>query len=882
MPMRAPLSWLREYVDIDVPVDELARRMTLAGLEVEHVVTIGAEWESIYTGQVVKLERHPNADRLNLATVRYGEGKDITVVTGAPNIEEGQKVVLGLIGCRYLDQHQSPARWSTLKPAKIRGVQTEGMVMSEAELDLSEEHEGIIILDPATPVGLTVQEALGDTILEIEVTPNNGRILSMVGLAREIAALLGRQVRYPNTEWQDNGPSAQEQLSVEIQDPDLCARYSAAVIGKVRIGPSPSWMQRRLTLSGMRPINNIVDITNYVMLEMGQPLHAFDYNAVEGHKIVVRHAAYGERIETLDHVSRTLDSRMLAICDVNKPLALAGVMGGANSEIGAEGEATVLLESAHFDQRSVRRTARLLKLPSEASYRFERWVDPNLTVPAMKRAAELMRRLGGGVISSGYVDEYPRPLKTVRIHFYTSEVQRILGIVVPPSRIATILGRLEFRVDLPHNADAVGQYTTMLIDVPSYRNDVTLPADIVEEVARMVGYDLIPETLLQGGLPPQEVNRAREAAEQLRDTMVASGLDELLTYSVTHSEQLHKLTQLESRIEGANGAGATEMPKYRAWDTARPLVTLINPVSSKQDVMRPTLLPNLLDALRMNMRLMPETPIRIFELGKVYLTPTIEEIAARKAEMAAERAKYPRLQNWQPVSGEERLPLEPRRLMALMSGPRHARSLFHKEDTAREGRITPAWVGDGQLDFFDAKGVVESLLRTAHISPVEWVNVDAPLFHPGRAALVRVGGVNLGVVGELHPSLVADWDIPAERVAAWDLDVEALIEAIPQRNIYRQVSSYVPVRQDMAFVVPAGVPAAGVSEAIRRAGGANVADAALFDIYTGLQVEEGHKSMAFAVTFTGTDKPLTEEEVARLRRRIESALSREFGAKLRT
>lgn len=879
MPMRAPLSWLREYVDIAVPVDELARRMTLAGLEVEHVVTIGAEWENIYTGQVVKLERHPNADRLNLATVRYGEGKDITVVTGAPNIEEGQKVVLGLIGCRYLDQHQSPARWSTLKPAKIRGVQTEGMVMSEAELDLSEEHEGIITLDPATPIGLTAQEALGDTILEIEVTPNNGRILSMVGLAREIAALYGGQVRYPNTEWQDDGPSVQDQLSVEIQDPDVCARYSAAVIGKVRIGPSPAWMQRRLLLAGMRPINNIVDVTNYVMLEMGQPLHAFDYNAVEGHKIVVRRARDGERIETLDHVSRVLASRMLAICDVNKPLALAGVMGGANSEIGAEGEATVLLESAHFDQRSVRRTARLLKLPSEASYRFERWVDPNLTVPAMKRAAELMRRMGGGVISSGYVDEYPRPLKPVRIHFYTSEVQRLLGIVVPPSQIATILERLEFRVDLPHNADAVGQYTTMLIDVPSYRNDVTLPADIVEEVARMVGYDLIPETLLQGGLPPQEVNRAREAAVQLRDTMVASGLDELLTYSVTHSEQLHKLAQLESR--GANRASATEMPKYRAWDTARPLVTLINPVSSKQDVMRPTLLPNLLDALRMNMRLMPATPIRIFELGKVYLTPTAEEIAARKAEMAAERVKYPRLQNWQPIQGEERLPLEPRRLMALMSGPRHARSLFHKEDTAREGRNTPAWVGDGQLDFFDAKGVVENLLRTAHISTVEWVNVDAPLFHPGRAALVRAGGVNLGVVGELHPSLVAEWAVPAGRVAAWDLDVEALIEAMPQRNIYRQVSPYVPVRQDMAFVVPAGVPAAGVSEAMRRAGGANVADVALFDIYTGPQVEEGHKSMAFAVTLTGTNKPLTEEDVARLRRRIESALSREVGAKLR-
>lgn len=882
MPMKAPLSWLREYVDIAVPVDELARRMTLAGIEVEHIVTIGAEWENIYTGEVVALERHPNADRLNLATVRYGEGKDITVVTGAPNIEQGQKVVIGLMGCRYMDQHQSPAKWSTLKPAKIRGIQTEGMVMSEAELALSEEHEGIIVMDPATPIGLTAQEALGDTILEIEVTPNNGRILSMVGLAREIAALFGGQVRLPNTEWRDEGPPAREQLSVEIQDPDLCARYSGAVIGEVKIGPSPSWMQRRLTLAGMRPINNIVDITNYVMLEMGQPLHAFSLDAVEGHKIVVRRAHRGEHIETLDHVDRVLDDKMLAICDVEKPVALAGVMGGANSEIGTEGVATVLLESAHFDQRSVRRTARLLKLPSEASYRFERWVDPNLTVPAMKRAAELMRQLGGGLISQGFVDEYPRPLKPLRIHFYTSEVERILGITLPPSQIAEMLQRLEFHVDLPHNADAVGQYTTMLIDVPSYRNDITLPADIVEEVARIVGYDIIPETLLQGGLPPQEVNRSREMAEQLRDIMVAAGMDELLTYSVTHSEELRKLAELEGSITGAEQDGAAMGAQYRVWDTSRPLVTLVNPVSSMQDVMRPTLLPNLLDALRMNMRLMPETPVSIFELGKVYLTPTADEVEARKAEMEAERVRYPRLQNWEPVPGEERLPMEPRRLMGIVSGPRHPRSLFHGEATPNNSPGKPAWESDSQLDFFDAKGIVEEMLRKTHIAGVEWRKADAPLFHPGRAAMLRAGGVDLGIVGELHPLLVAEWDIPAGRVAAWDLDVEALIAAIPERNIYSHVSPYIPVRQDMAFVVPTDMQAARVAETIRRAGGVNISDVALFDIYTGKQVEEGQKSMAFAVTFTALDKPLTEGEVARLRRRIEALMSRELGAKLRT
>jgi phenylalanyl-tRNA synthetase beta chain len=750
------------------------------------------------------------------------------------------------------------------------------MVMSEAELGLSEEHEGIIVLDAQTPPGLTAREVLGDTILEIDVTPNNGRILSMLGIAREIAALFGGEVRYPSSEWHAAGPPAEQMLSVEIQDPDLCARYSGAVIQNVKIGPSPAWMQRRLVLAGMRPINNIVDITNYVMLEMGQPLHAFDYEAVEGHKIIVRRARQGEQIETLDHVHRTLDPNMLAICDINKPVALAGVMGGANSEIGTEGTATVILESAHFSQRTVRRTARLLKLPSEASYRFERWVDPTLTVPAMKRAADLMRQLGGGTIAEGYADEYPRPLKPARIHFYTSEAERLLGITLPPSEIAKMLERLEFKVDLPPNADAVGQYTTMLIDVPSYRNDVTLPADIVEEVARMVGYDIIPETLLDGRLPRQEVNYSREIAEEMTDLMIAAGMDEVLTYSVAHSEDLRKLAELEDRLGGESEDGATERPRYRAWDTSRPPVTIVNPTSSRQDVMRPTLLPNMLDTLLMNMRLMPETPIRIFELGKVFMARTEGEVEARRAEIERERVRYPRLRNWQPVQDEERLPLEPRRLMSLMSGPRQPRSLFSQEG----GKGAQAWNG-AELDYFDAKGVVEEMLRHLHIEDVEWVRADAPLFHPGRSAMLRAGGRDLGMVGELHPTLLAEWDIPGGRVAAWDLDVEGLIEAMPERHLYRQISPYVPVRQDMAFAVPADMPASRLGDAIKRAGGASVLDVTLFDIYTGPQVGEGQKSLAFAVTFNSTEKLLTEEDAARLRQRIERTLERELGAKLR-
>jgi phenylalanyl-tRNA synthetase beta chain len=870
MPLRAPLSWLKEYLDIHASPEEIARRLTLAGQEVEHVVTIGDEWENIYTGQVVKLEQHPNADRLKLATVEYGADSPITVVTGAPNIEEGQKVVLGLLGSRYIDQHQNPPKWSRLKPAKIRGVQTEGMVMSEAELDLSEAHEGIIVLAPEAPLGLPAREVIGDTVLHIDVTPNNGRVLSMIGLDREIAAIFGGKVRWPSSEWQADGPPVEEGLQVEIEDPDLCARYSAAVIRGVRLGPSPEWMQKRITLAGMRPVSNIVDITNYVMLEMGQPLHAFDYNTVEGHKVIVRRARPGERLVTLDHADRELDPNMLAICDVEKPVGLAGVMGGLNSEIeGEDGELVdVLLESAHFNSRNVRRTARLLRLPSEASYRFERFVDPNLTVPTMKRAAELMRVLGGGTIDKGYVDAYPTPIKPRRMMLYTSEVERLLGIKVPPSQVADVLRRLEFGVDIPDNADVVGQDTTIMVDVPTYRNDVIIQADLVEEVARITGYDLIPETLLWGGLPPQEVNVSLETEAHMRDLMVASGLDEVINYSVTWSGSLQKLAGMDGGRWTVDGGRA----RYAAWDTGRPLVTIVNPVSSRQDIMRPTLLPNMLDTLRNNLKMQAEMPVRIFELGKVYLTPTEEEIEARREAMRREREKYPRMNDWPPVEHEDRLPIEPRRLMGMVAGPRTPRSLY-APDSEDEAIM---------LDFFDAKGAVEELLRQMHIQGVEWVPVDAAVFHPGRVAMLRVGGIELGVMGELHPSLLAEWEVPAGRVAAFDLDVEALIGALPNRVRYKTISAYPPVRQDMAFVVGEGVEAARVAEAIRRAGGEAVVDVSLFDIYRGKPIPEGHKSLAFAVTLNSPEKPLGEEELARIRKKIEGMLGRELGASLRS
>jgi phenylalanyl-tRNA synthetase beta chain len=670
-------------------------------------------------------------------------------------------------------------------------------------------------------------------------------------------------------------------LTIEIRNPELCARYTGTVIRGVKIGPSPEWMQRRITLAGMRPINNVVDITNYVMLEMGQPLHAFDYNAVAEHKIVVRRAKEGEKITTLDHVERTLDTNMLVICDVERPVALAGVMGGLDSEITTEEGAVVdvLLESAHFDPRSIRRTARLLRLPSEASYRFERFVDPNLTVPALQRAAELMRELAGGTIAEGYVDVYPRPAKPERMLFYTSEVERLLGIKVGPTQIAEVLRRLDFGVEIPHNADTVGRDTTLIVEVPTYRNDVTIQADLVEEVARITGYDLIPETLLYGGLPPQEVNVSLEAETHLRDLAVECGMDEVINYSVTWSEELARLEGVETTDDGRQTTDENApSPVVRRPSSVvpifqgRPVVTIVNPVSSRQDVMRPTLLPNMMSTLRDNLKMQPETPIRIFELGKVYLTPTVEEIEARREAMRQEREKYPRMKAWDLVPNEDLLPIEPRRLAGMISGPRTPRSLYAPDSAA------PA----AQADFFDAKGVVEELLGRLHIAGVEWSPANSPHYHPGWSATISAQGVELGIVGELHPRLIEQWEIPAERVAAWDLDVEALLSVLPDRVRYKTISPYPPVRQDMAFVVSEEVEVARVAQAIRKAGGEAVKDVSLFDIYRDKPIPEGKKSLAFAVTLNSLEKPLSEDEVARIRKKIEGFLSREFGATLRS
>ncbi|MBC7243505.1 MAG: phenylalanine--tRNA ligase subunit beta, partial [Anaerolineae bacterium] len=623
--MRVPLSWLKEYVDIgDITVDELAERLTLAGLEVVGIERIGDWWDrdKIFVGQIVRVDPHPNADRLTLPTVEYGGPEPITVVTGAPNIrvgDAGQKVALALAGAVLIDGYAEDRRKTTLKPTKIRGVRSAGMVCSERELGLSDSHEGILILPDDAPVGMPLADYLGDVVLDLDLTPNLARCFSMIGVAREVAALLGRPLRVEEPTMEATGPSIEGQIDLEIADPDLCARYTAALIKGVKIGPSPWWMQRRLTLAGMRPINNIVDITNYVMLEWGQPLHAFDYHALRPRPgkthppaIIVRRARPGEKMTTLDGVERQLTGDMLLICDGAGPVAIAGVMGGLESEV-TDQTTDILLESANFDAINNRRTAQALRMSTEASARFGRGIAPSMTVRAARRAAQLMRELAGGEIAQGLADLYPRPQETVVVTFTTAEVERILGVHMSVEEIVDILRRLEFQCRV--------EGETIHATVPDHRLDVRIPADIMEELARVYGYDRIPSTLLADELPPQRRFHQLETEEFIRDVLAGCGLQEVITYSLTSLE-------VEGRL-------------YPEGESPRPedFIRLANPLSSEREYLRRSLKASLLSTVASNLRHTPQ--VGIFEIAAVF----------------------------EPAPGEL-LPREPMRLALAMAGPR--------------------------------------------------------------------------------------------------------------------------------------------------------------------------------------------------------------------
>ncbi len=820
--MKVPLSWLADFVELALPPDELAERMTFAGLEVTAIERIGDFWgrDTVLVGRIVQVEPHPNADRLTLPTVEYGDGRTIRLVTGAPNIKVGmvgQKVPVALVGARLIDGHSADGGFIVLKPAKLRGVESSGMVCSERELGLSEEHAGILILPDDAPLGMPLADYLGDTILEVEPTPDRSRCLSILGVAREVAALTGRKVTYHPAAHPAGHHKASDLMEIVIDAPDLSARYCGTWIGGGSIGPSPFRMQRRLSLSGVRPISNVVDATNYVMLELGQPLHAFDYAALRDRagggkpRIVVRTATEGEKIVTLDGTERVCAADTLLITDSKGPIALAGVMGGRDTEVTGS-TAEILLEAANFRHDSIRRTAQRFKLPSQASLRFGKGLPASLALEASNRATRLIAELTGGEMAEGTVDTYPRKQEPVTVFIGHDEFERILGSHVSEQRVRDILEALEFGVTERENV--------LTVDVPEHRLDVTIAADLVEEVARMEGYDTIPATLMREYLPPQERNPLLEAEDEAKDRLAGFGLEEVINYGLVD----------ERRAMAWNALWEPGFIKERG-----DFIRVRNPLSEDRTVMRVSLVPELLENLRNNRRFLRR--VAVFETGRVF---------------------HPRASAVRPD--------EPRRLGILLWG----------------NREEPWWgkpLTEG-MDFFDLKGVVCGLLARFGVKEPRLEPSSRECLQPGRGVEVWLGDARLGFLGELSTRSRREFDLDEDRVAVAELDLE-MLAGLPRVPVFAAPGRFPAVVQDMALVVDEDLPAAALEKEIRAAAGDLLTDVAIFDVYRGPQVPEGKKSIAWSLSFQAPDRTLTEEEATRLREKIIAALGKTLNATLR-
>jgi phenylalanyl-tRNA synthetase beta chain len=851
--MRVPLSWIKDFVEIELPVEELARQLTMAGLEVEEIIFVGLplpggkveihpsgeqrqvtkmsgiEWDAdkVVVGAIHEVMPHPNADRLVLCRLDDGQQEHIAL-TGAPNLFpfKGQgpldapiKVAYAREGARLFDGHQSGQVLMTLKRAKIRGIESYSMACSEKELGISDDHEGVIILDADAPVGIPLVDYMGDAVLDIAITPNIARDTNVLGVAREIAALTGKELRYPDLDTPMEGPSIEGRVTIEIMKPELNPHFVLGLVEEIEIRPSPYEVQRRLHLAGMRPINNIVDATNYAMLEIGEPLHAFDYDVLveraqgDSPKIITRTADSGERLTTLDEVEHTLDDFTVLVCDSAGVLSIAGVMGGAESEVNGETR-NVLLEGAAWNFTNVRRTLSAQRMSSEAAYRFSRGVHPALAERGVRRGLELMRLWSGGIVAQGVVDNYPLPPDDPTVEFTTKDVKRWLGIELSADQIAEILTRLEFSVQV--EGDHLSAKT------PGHRLDVGQGivgvADIMEEIARIYGYDLIPETRLSDSLPPQHGNPSLEIEERIRDLLVNLGLQEVISHRLTDPER--------------------EARQYPTSGTVEPAYTRIaNPITSDRTALRQSLLASILEIGESNTRISKR--LAFFEVGEVF----------------------------HPEEGQD-LPKEPRKLAILLSGPR---SLLHWQAS-----------DDSVMDFYDMKGILENLLVGLHLGRIQFVPADHPSFHPGKCAQIKLMGEEIGVFGEIHPQVKANYDLPDYPILAAELDVDSIAHMIPDRYYIEPIPVFPPVLEDLAFVVEESTQVQQIIDSIQEVGGDTVTEIVLFDVYRGGQAGPGKKSLAFSLTYQKPDRTMTDEEVSQIRQTIVTQLQDKFGAQLRT
>jgi phenylalanyl-tRNA synthetase beta chain len=865
--MKAPYSWLKEYVDITLNPEELAERLTLAGLEVDRVEY---PWPNIITAEITWLERVKGSDHLSATRVWTGR-EELSVVCGAPNIKLHDKVPLARIGAKVGD--------IVIAEKRAMGVLSQGMLCSPRELGLSDDHEGILILPKDTTVGIPFGKLMGEAVIDLDIKAHRGDLFCMVGIAREIAAFTDERLREPEIVVKEKGAAASKLMKLEVRDPDLCPRFTARVVRGVKIGPSPAWMAERLTAAGMRPINNVVDVTNYVMLELGQPLHAFDYDKVADHTIIVRRAEQGEKLTTLDGVERTLTKEMTLVTDPAGPNVIAGIFGGARVEVSDE-TTNLILEAAHWNPTNIRRTSQALALRTEASSRFEKNPDINLTTVALDRAAQLITQLGGGQVAPGYVDAFAEDahVEPRVIDFDLGQVEWLTGMSVTLTEATRALRGLGFGVEELSSEQGAA---LLRLTAPSWRGDVEESADVVEEVARIAGYDRIPSTIPDGPLPAWQDEPWFWREYEVRDLLLGAGLTEARTYSLVSRPLMAKLlpavapgeerllsgpVSLAGEADGvepetnltAVSPQAIERRRIEALAEKLPAITLRNPLSADMDSLRLTLLPGLLSALRENTK-NSSAGLWFFEVGRRYLLTS--ELAEGEG-LADER----------------------RTVAVALSGP-----------------LTASWLGEREADFFDLKGVAELLLHGLGITRYRFTQARRLTFHPGRCAILEafvaptqnggaqdrdmapdVGGtwLALGVMGELHPEVAERFDL-SRRTYVMELDLERLYQVAPERMRTRPISRYPVAQRDLAVVVSAETPQAAVAEAIRASGGALAPEVQLFDVYTGEGIPSDKKSLAFTLTYRAPDRTLTTQEVEEAQAAIITLLRERFGAELR-
>ena len=809
--MQVSYNWLKEYVDIEVSPEKLAEILTKSGVAVEHVIPCNKGVSGVYAAKVLTCEQHPEADKLHLCTVSIG-GEAIRVVCGAPNVEAGIMVPFATVGATLPEGVK-------IKKAKLRGQDSNGMICSAKELGIEvdkippEQKDGIIVLPDDTIPGTDICEILGldDYILELDLTPNRSDCLSALNVAYEVGALLGKEVKVPELKYSVNSEDILDLAKVEIKDSDFCHRFTGMMVKGVTIKPSPFLMQHYLQVAGVRPINNIVDVTNYIMMELGQPLHAYDYNQLAGHKITVRRAAEGEIIRTLDSQDRKLTNEMLLICDDARAVGVAGVMGGENTEV-TDDTVDVFIEAAYFQSTSVRRTSLALGLRSEASLRFEKNIDIVRTEYACKRAAQLMQEIAGGEIIGGMIDEYPNVHEDVIIPLKTQKVSDVIGIEIKEADVERILESL-------HIKKVKSEGETTYYQAPSWRPDLSITEDLIEEVARVYGYDNIPATLPGGAASRGRVSAEQKMRSQMTDKLMALGLNEIITYSFINKNNDDKL----------------RMP---ADDVRRKSIPIMNPLSEDQGHMRTSMLPGMLGVVANNINRRNEN-LAFFEIGKVF----------------------------------------------LLDGELNSTDLAHEKynlGIVLKGKTQSNWLEGGvEYDFYYLKAVLEELLDVFRPESREYVPcVDNPTYHPGRTAVLKVNGQEIGVLGELHPEVAENYGIKG-RVYAAEIDVDALFAIGAAKPSVSRLPKFPATSRDLAVVVKKDTPAQALIDVISTNGGGLLKDVQIFDVYEGEQIASGMKSLAFKLTFQAEDRTLVDAEVNAVYDKILAELEAKCAAKLR-